>query len=56
MSAAMNGELFTAGLAPKFPEGAANAHLLIRCIEDRGEHAERWTQVLEATDVPLTFV
>ena len=74
ISAAMNGELFTAGLAPTFPEGydwaadaaaiwqgfhlhdgQANAHLLIRYIEDRREHAERWTQVLEATDVPLSF-
>jgi pimeloyl-ACP methyl ester carboxylesterase len=25
-------------------------------IEDRRENAERWTQVLQTTDVPLTFV
>ena len=75
ISAAMNGELFMAGLAPTFPEGydstadaagiwqsfhlhngQRNAHLLIRYIEDRRENAERWTQVLETTDVPLTFV
>ena len=75
ISAAMNGELFTAGLAPTFPEGddsaadaaaiwqsfhlhngQANMHLLIRYIEDRRENAERWTQVLETTDVPLNIV
>jgi pimeloyl-ACP methyl ester carboxylesterase len=75
ISAAMNGELFAASLAPTFPEGydsgpdaaaiwqsfhlhdgQANTHLLIRYIEDRRENAERWTQVLETTDVPLTFV
>jgi pimeloyl-ACP methyl ester carboxylesterase len=75
ISAAMNGELFMAGLAPTFPEGydaaadaaricqsfhlhngQQNAHLLIRYIEDRRENAERWTQVLETTDVPLIFV
>ena len=75
ISAAMNGELFMAGLAPTFPEGydsaadaagiwqsfhlhngQRNTHLLIRYIEDRRENAERWTQVLETTDVPLTFV
>ena len=36
--------------------GQRNTHLLIRYIEDRRENAERWTQVLETTDVPLTFV
>ena len=36
--------------------GQRNAHLLSRYIEDRRENAERWTQVLETTDVPLTFV
>ena len=36
--------------------GQKNAHLLIRYIEDRRENAERWTQVLQTTDVPLTFV
>ena len=75
ISAAMNGELFVAGLAPTFPEGydssadaadiwrsfnlhngQLNAHLLIRYIEDRRENAERWTQVLETTDVPLSFI
>ena len=29
---------------------------MIRYIEDRRENGERWTQVLETTDVPLTFV
>jgi len=75
ISAAMNGELFMASLAPTFPEGydsaadsagiwqsfhlhngQRNTHLLIRYIEDRRDNAERWTQVLETTDVPLTFV
>ena len=75
ISAAMNGEVFMAGLAPTFPEGydsatdvtgiwqsfhlhdgQKNAHLLIRYIEDRRENAERWTHVLQTTDVPLTFV
>ena len=75
ISAAMNGEVFMAGLAPTFPEGydspadvagiwqsfhlhngQKNAHLLIRYIEDRRKNAERWTQVLQTTDVPLTFV
>ena len=75
ISAAMNGEVFMAGLAPTFPEGydsaadvasiwqsfhlhngQKNAHLLIRYIEDRRENAERWTQILQTTDVPLTFV
>ncbi|MEA2492701.1 MAG: hypothetical protein QOJ29_612, partial [Thermoleophilaceae bacterium] len=36
--------------------GQGNTHLLIRYIEDRRENAERWTQVLETTDVALTFV
>jgi pimeloyl-ACP methyl ester carboxylesterase len=75
ISAAMNRELFTAGLAPTFADGydaaadaaaiwqsfhlhdgQRNAHLLIRYIEDRRENAERWTAVLEETDVPLSFV
>jgi pimeloyl-ACP methyl ester carboxylesterase len=75
ISAAMNGELFIAGLAPTFPEdydsaedaadiwqsfhlhdGQENAHLLIRYIEDRRDNGDRWTQVLETTDVPLSFV
>jgi pimeloyl-ACP methyl ester carboxylesterase len=75
ISAAMNGDLFIAGLAPTFPEGYGsaldaaniwqsfslrdgqlNSHLLIRYIEDRRENAERWTAVLETTDVPLSFV
>jgi pimeloyl-ACP methyl ester carboxylesterase len=75
ISAAMNRELFVAGLAPTFPDGydsaadaaaiwqsfnlhdgQENAHLLIRYIEDRRENAERWTQVLQTTDVPLTFI
>lgn len=37
-------------------DGQRNAHLLIRYIVDRQEHAERWTSVLERTDVPLRFV
>ena len=75
ISAAMNEELFVAGLAPTFPEGydsaadaadiwctfslhdgERNTHLLIRYIEDRRDNAERWTEVLETTDVPLAFV
>jgi pimeloyl-ACP methyl ester carboxylesterase len=75
ISAAMNGELFMAGLVPTFPEGydvaadaaaiwqtfhlhdgQKNAHLLIRYIEDRRENAERWTNVLETTEVPVSFV
>ena len=36
--------------------GQENAHLLIRYIEDRREDAERWTQALRTTDVPLIFV
>ena len=37
-------------------DGQRNAHLLIRYIEDRRENAERWTAVLEQTDVALSFV
>ena len=37
-------------------DGQKNAHLLIGYIEDRRENAERCTQVLQTTDVPLTFV
>lgn len=37
-------------------DGQRNAHLLIRYITDRQQHAERWTSVLERTDVPLRFV
>ncbi|NYI44778.1 pimeloyl-ACP methyl ester carboxylesterase [Nocardioides aromaticivorans] len=37
-------------------DGHRNAHLLIRYISDRQQHAERWTSVLERTDVPLRFV
>lgn len=37
-------------------DGQRNAHLLIRYITDRRQHAERWTSVLERTDVPLRFV
>ena len=37
-------------------DGQRNAHLLIRYIADRQQHAERWTSVLERTDVPLRFV
>lgn len=37
-------------------DGQRNAHLLIRYITDRQQHEERWTSVLERTDVPLRFV
>ncbi len=37
-------------------DGQRNAHLLIRYITDRRQHEERWTSVLERTDVPLRFV
>jgi pimeloyl-ACP methyl ester carboxylesterase len=37
-------------------DGQENSHLLIRYIEDRRENADRWTAVLEETDVPLSFV
>jgi pimeloyl-ACP methyl ester carboxylesterase len=36
-------------------DGQGNAHLLIRYITDRAEHADRWTAALESTDVPLRF-
>jgi pimeloyl-ACP methyl ester carboxylesterase len=36
--------------------GERLAHLLIRYIADRAEHAERWTSALESTAVPLGFV
>jgi pimeloyl-ACP methyl ester carboxylesterase len=36
--------------------GARVQHLLIRYIEDRRRHAERWTGALERTDVPRLFV
>ena len=36
-------------------DGQRGAHLLIRYITDRQQHAERWTGVLETTDVPLAF-
>ena len=36
--------------------GERIGHLLIRYIEDRAEHAARWTAALEATDVPLRFI
>lgn len=37
-------------------DGQRNAHLLIRYITDRQQHEQRWTSVLERTDVPLRFV
>lgn len=37
-------------------DGQLNAHLLIRYITDRHEHADRWTGALENTDVPLRFI
>jgi pimeloyl-ACP methyl ester carboxylesterase len=36
--------------------GARIQHRLIRYIEDRREHAARWTGALERTDVPRRFV
>ena len=36
--------------------GARVQHRLIRYIEDRRRHSERWTGALERTDVPRTFV
>ena len=36
--------------------GERIAHLLIRYITDREEHAARWTTALQSTDVPLGFV
>lgn len=35
--------------------GQSNAHLIIRYITDRAQHADRWTSALESTDVPLRF-
>jgi pimeloyl-ACP methyl ester carboxylesterase len=37
-------------------EGQRIMHLLIHYMPDRERHAERWTGVLEQTDVPLSFV
>jgi len=37
-------------------DGHLIAHLLIQYINDRLEHAERWTRVLDTTIVPLSFV
>ncbi len=37
-------------------DGHRIAHLLIRYMSDRREHAARWTGALESTDVPLAFV
>jgi pimeloyl-ACP methyl ester carboxylesterase len=37
-------------------EGQRNAHLLIRYITDRQEHADRWIAALTGTDVPRGFV
>ncbi|MFL6090246.1 MAG: alpha/beta fold hydrolase [Aeromicrobium sp.] len=37
-------------------DGYLNAHLLIRYITDRQEHADRWIGALEGTDVPLRFI
>jgi len=36
-------------------QGQSNAHLLIRYIADRAQHADRWTSALESSDVPLRF-
>ncbi len=36
-------------------DGHRIGHLLIRYIEDRREHAERWTGALERADLPLGF-
>lgn len=37
-------------------DGQRNAHLLIRYMSDRVQHAERWVTALETTDAPLAFV
>lgn len=37
-------------------EGHRIAHLLIRYMADRQEHAARWTGALQDTDVPLSFI
>jgi pimeloyl-ACP methyl ester carboxylesterase len=37
-------------------DGQRIAHLLIRYMSDRRQHAERWVTALETTDVPLAFV
>ncbi|HXD54032.1 MAG TPA: alpha/beta hydrolase [Solirubrobacteraceae bacterium] len=36
--------------------GERIGHLLIRYIADRAEHAARWVEALESTDVPLGFI
>jgi pimeloyl-ACP methyl ester carboxylesterase len=37
-------------------DGHRISHRLIRYLDDRQRHAERWTGALETTDVPLGFV
>lgn len=37
-------------------DGQRISHLLIRYIEDRARHGERWVGALERTDVPLAFI
>ena len=37
-------------------DGHRIAHRLIRYMDDRAAHGERWTGALERTDVPLSFV
>ena len=37
-------------------DGHRISHRLIRYLEDRRRHEQRWTGALEATDVPLAFV
>jgi pimeloyl-ACP methyl ester carboxylesterase len=40
----------------KRDDGFKLSYLLIRYMTDRQTHGERWTQVLEQTDVPLNFI
>ena len=37
-------------------EGQLISYRLIRYLVDRQDNAERWTEALEGTDVPLAFV
>jgi pimeloyl-ACP methyl ester carboxylesterase len=37
-------------------DGHLITHRLIRYMNDRSMHAERWVSALETTDVPLSFV
>ena len=37
-------------------DGYKLSYLLIRYMTDRQTHADRWTEALERTDVPLSFI